>query len=280
MRYPDFFIIGAMKCGTTTLASQLSQQSGIFMSDPKEPNFFSDPVAYAKKRDWYFALFDQASDGQICGEASTHYTKLPDWPDTTIRIKNDVENPKFIYVIRNPVDRLVSHYVHEWSDNTISCSLRDAIQLHPRLVEYGLYGYQIAPFVDLFGVENVLLTSLEAILFDQRAELKKIASHIGCSDEIIWDASISRLNVSGDRVRRLPFHEVLVDSSFLRFVRRKFVPKSVRSWIREKRKIGTRPTIPPDQMSDLIERFQRDKVQLMDYFPENSAIRLSYSGLD
>ncbi|HTO70120.1 MAG TPA: sulfotransferase, partial [Myxococcota bacterium] len=80
MRLPDFAIIGAMKCGTSTLHEQLALRSGFFMSRPKEPNFFSDDDQYARGVGWYAGLFAGAAPGQLCGESSTHYTKLPTYP--------------------------------------------------------------------------------------------------------------------------------------------------------------------------------------------------------
>ncbi len=78
-RLPDFIIIGAMKSATSTLHNQLSAQPGIFMSTPKEPNFFSDDDIYNQGLSWYSGLFSDANARDICGESSTHYTKLPDY---------------------------------------------------------------------------------------------------------------------------------------------------------------------------------------------------------
>ena len=131
MALPDFVIIGAMKCGTTTLASQLGAQPGIFMSTPKEPNFFSDDAVYAQGIGWYRRLFDPAPDGTLRGEASTHYTKLPTYPDTTTRLSETLEDPKLIYLIRDPMARAVSHYIHEWTQGVISSDLETALDTHP-----------------------------------------------------------------------------------------------------------------------------------------------------
>ena len=79
-RMPDFIIIGAMKSATSTLHNQLGAQSSIFMSSPKEPNFFSDDDIYNQGLSWYSGLFSDANGSDICGESSTHYTKLPDYP--------------------------------------------------------------------------------------------------------------------------------------------------------------------------------------------------------
>ena len=56
-RLPDFIVMGAMKCATSTLHEQLAAQPGFFMSKPKEPNFFSDDEIYARGLDWYRSLF-------------------------------------------------------------------------------------------------------------------------------------------------------------------------------------------------------------------------------
>ena len=81
-RGPDLIIIGAMKCATSTLHDQLARQPGLFMSVPKEPNFFSDDAQYARGFAWYTSLFADARPGTIRGESSTHYTKLPTLPNT------------------------------------------------------------------------------------------------------------------------------------------------------------------------------------------------------
>ena len=83
---PDFIVIGAMKSATTTLHEQLARQPGIFMSRPKEPNFFSDDAIYARGWGWYSSLFQAADLGSLRGESSTHYTKLPTFPRTVERM--------------------------------------------------------------------------------------------------------------------------------------------------------------------------------------------------
>ncbi len=110
---PDFMVIGAMKCGTSALHEQLHAQPGVFMCTPKEPNFFSDDEIYARGIAWYSSLFDDAPAVAICGESSTHSTKLPDLPHAVGRIAEHCPGAKFVYVMRNPLDRLVSHYMHE-----------------------------------------------------------------------------------------------------------------------------------------------------------------------
>ncbi len=90
---PNFIIIGAMKSATSTLHNQLAAQPGIFMSTPKEPNFFSDDTVYAQGLAWYHGLFSEAAETDLCGESSTHYTKLPDYPHTIERLTRGGAEP-------------------------------------------------------------------------------------------------------------------------------------------------------------------------------------------
>src|SRR5262245_50888304 len=126
MPLPHFLIIGAMKAATSTLYDQLRQQPGIFLPELKEPNFFSDDASYARGIDWYCGLFAEACPGDLIGEASTHYTKLPTHPATISRMQEVLETPRLIYVMRHPVDRLISQYMHQKSEGEIRCGLEEA----------------------------------------------------------------------------------------------------------------------------------------------------------
>ena len=88
--YPNFFVIGAMKCATSSLHKQLALQSGIFMTDLKEPNILSDDAKYKRGLEWYRSLFTPEETDFLYGESSTHYTKLPTYPKTVERIKQDI----------------------------------------------------------------------------------------------------------------------------------------------------------------------------------------------
>jgi hypothetical protein len=114
MRLPDFLIIGAAKAGTTTLYKYLSRHPQIYMSTPKEPDFFSKNELYNQGVEWYASLFSQASPSQICGEASTAYThQIPLIPEIPERIFRLLPQVKLIYLLRHPVDRAYSNYVQQ-----------------------------------------------------------------------------------------------------------------------------------------------------------------------
>lgn len=277
---PHFVVIGAMKCGTTTLAAQLGAQSGIFMTDPKEPQYFSDDAVFAHGPDWYGALFAGAAESDIRGEASTHYTKRPELPKTLERMQAALPDVRLVYMIRDPMARLVSHYVHEWSQGVLSRPLDVEIDAHTPLVDYGRFGWQIAPFIEAYGREAVLLTSLERMTADPEGELARVASHIGAAGAVGWVHDNAAENVSAKRTRKLPLHGLIVDNPVADALRRTLVPKSLRTWVREARQIKGRPQIPEDRVTELQARFAQDREILAGFFPGDLSLDLAYPFLD
>lgn len=275
MSHPDYMIIGAMKCGTSTLASQLGAQEGLFMTDPKEPYYFSDDDVYDNGPEWYASLYANAAPGDLTGEATTHYTKRPDYPETIARIQAAGLQPKLIYMIRNPMARIVSHYIHAWSEGWLTDPIETALKSYPRLVDYGRYGWQIAPWIEAFGRDAVLLTSLERQKAEPAAELARIAAHIGFSGPVKLP-EIEAQNVSAERVKKLPLHGLLVDHPVSAALRRVLVPKALRTAIRNARKIKSRPEIPDAARPDLEARFAEDRAVLAGFFPGDPTLDLAY----
>lgn len=276
MAFPDFIIIGAMKCGTSTLASQLGAQEGVFLSTPKEPNFFSDDDIYARGPGWYQGLFDDAPAGALLGEASTHYTKLPTYPKTLERLSETLDAPKLVYVIRDPVARAVSHYIHEWTQGVISSGIERALQDYPELVDYGCYAMQLKPWLECFGRDRVFLTSMEAMQRDPQVLLDRVGVFLR-KNNLEWKAELGPQNVSADRIRRFPLHDVLIDNPAAAWLRRLLVPQSLRDKIKKSRQMKNRPKFSKETETRLRQRFAKDRDELFELFPENADIRLSYS---
>lgn len=276
MHLPDFLIIGAMKCGTTTLQAQLAAQPGIFMTTPKEPNFFSDDDVYGRGTTWYQTLFADAAEGDLKGEASTHYTKLPTYPETLPRLTAALRRPKLIYLIRNPVERAVSHYIHEWSLGKIASDIDLAFERHSELIDYGCYGRQIAPYVQAFGGENIFLSSLETMTSAPQNLLDNVGAFLGHPGPLVWQAEMAQENISKLRARRLPLQGLLIDNPVATALRRRLVPKAIRDRIRQTRQMRERPELTPALRGRLEAVFTKDHAQLCALFPDCAAIRSSY----
>lgn len=280
MTLPDFIIIGAMKCGTSTLATQLGLQDGIFITTPKEPNFFSDDHVHARGLAWYASLFAPAAPGDLKGEASTHYTKLATHPHAAARMATVLAAPRLVYLIRDPVARLVSHFMHEWSMGTIRGPLDNALDRHPELVDYGLYARQLDPYVARFGTERIHVVSLEAMQAAPQQTLEEVCAFLGYARRPVWHADHGRENASAERIRRFPLHGLIFDNPVATTLRRGLVPQAVRDRVKRARQMRTRPDLPAARRHALEARFTADFARLRTLFPEREDLARSYPFLD
>lgn len=261
-RGPDFIIIGAMKCATTTLHGHLERLPGVFMANPKETSFFSDDDVYQKGIGWYRSLFDAASPADIRGESSTHYTKLPTHPKTVERMRKHLERVKLIYVMRHPVDRLVSQYIHEWSQREVSVPIDEAVQKHPRLAAYSQYAMQVEPFLQAYGSAQVLPVFFERLVSQPQSELERICGFIGYPGVVPrLDSEDGWANKSSQRVRK-GFVRDLLMSRPLTNLRRRIIPQSVRDRFKRLFQVKQRPELSPRRAKELEAAFNEDLKRL------------------
>jgi hypothetical protein len=255
---PDFIIIGAMKCGTSTLHDQLAAQRGVFMTTPKEPCYFSDDVVYARGPEWYASLFEAAAPGDLRGESSTHYTKLPTYPRTVERVRASLPDVKLVYVMRHPVERLVSQYIHEWSVGRVDGPIDDGVRILPELVDYGRYAMQLEPWINSFGFSAVLPMFAERLRTDPQGELERLARFIGLEEQARWDPALAERNRSDERLRRCAWRDAVVGAPVLRSIRRGLVPKRIRDRVRRFWSMRDRPALSPGLEAELRGTFDVD----------------------
>jgi hypothetical protein len=265
-----------MKCGTSTLQAQLARDPRIFMTDPKEPNFFSDDPIYARGVPWYEGLFADAPPNTLKGEASTHYAKLPKYPRTVDRLAELVPSPKIIYQIRNPVERAMSHFLHETSKGVFSCDFETALHRHAEIVDYGRYAMQITPYLERFGRENVHLMSLECLTSNTQVEIDRLSAFLDLSPSVAWDQSMAPQNVSAERIKKFPLHHILIQNPVADALRRALVPAALRRRIREARRMTDRPEMSKNSEAYLRDIYRDDRRQLAMLFPGHDALNQTY----
>jgi len=261
MRRPDFVIIGAMKCATSTLHAQLGAQPGIYMSEPKEPNFFGDDEAYARGFEWYESLFASARFDWLCGESSTHYSKRDEYPRACERLHQHDPDLRIVYVMRHPVARLVSHYRHGWTEGTIRSSLDQAVLEHPELTLQSCYAWQLAPYLKRFGSDRILPVFFERLARWPRAELERIARHVGFRGPVHWSEDLGAYNRSAERRRRGPLLETVRRVPGARSAAR-LLPGSLVHRMESRWKMPEAPSLSTDAEQRLQRIFDRDLERL------------------
>jgi Sulfotransferase family len=257
-RLPDFIIIGAMKSATTSLHAQLARQPDIFVHGPGELEFFSDDALYARGLTWYASLFDGVGAGTLCGERSTEYTKLPTYPETVPRMRRHLAVTRFIYVMRHPVDRLVSHYMHEWVMRRVTEPIELALERHPEFVSYGCYDLQLRPYLDAFGPARVLPVFFERLVAHPDEELVRVCRFLGYGGTPRWMPEIGAQNVSEERLRRGLMTNRILGVPWLRTLRRRLVPESLRNRAKKFWQIRRRPEITSAERDRLRRVFDDD----------------------
>ena len=261
-RLPNFIIIGSMKCATSSLHEHLAAQPGIFMSTPKEPNFFSDEAVFARGMDWYTGLFSSADAGDLCGESSTHYTKLPVHAGVVERLAQHTPDAKFIYVMRHPVDRLVSAYIHEWSERTITEPIDQAVRKHARLIDYSRYAMQLRPYLERFGPDRVLPVFFESMRDRPQDTLERVCEFIGFEGDPRWSDAVGRQNVSAQRMRSSAWRDALVNLPLLSTIRRTLVPQGVRDKIKNMWTMNERPALSEDALAYVTAELDQDLAEI------------------
>ena len=249
---PDFVIIGAMKCATSTLHDQLARVNGVSMTEPKEPNFFSDELNWAKGMGWYESLFESMPVDDLKGESSTHYTKLPTYPLCIPRMHEHLPHAKLIYIMRDPIDRIVSQYIHEWSQRVIEdgCTIDDAIDRYPILAEYSRYAMQLTPYIDKWGMEQMLPVFFERLMQNPQEEFERVGRFLGITTELHWETGDAQ-NVSSQRQRRGPVVNAILGNRVIQAVRRTLLPESVRARIRSRWMMKERPVLSDSSIEKL-----------------------------
>ena len=185
-----FLLIGAMKAGTSSLHHDLSLLEGVYMTPEKEPNdLMSESVTSLQGKEHYLSKFCGAAAGDICGDASTGYSKMPTYagvPQRATQILGDTL--KIIYLTREPIDRIVSQYQHLHALGFEKRPLNQAVLEDPTYVSYSAYQYQLRFWLDALPQEQIMKVRFEDYIETPETVLKAIASFL----DVAPPSSVSR----------------------------------------------------------------------------------------
>lgn len=177
---PTFLVIGAMKAGTYSLHHYLDLHPQIEMSHKrKEVNFFVEGFNAGRSLAWYCAHW--TGNTLMRGESSTRYTMRDRYPGVARRIKQAFPDIKLVYVVRDPVRRLQSQYVHDVDDNQESRSF-EALLTAPdraRILNTGCYHHQLDAYLEYFPRDAIHLVCFEDLVADPVATMQPLLRFLG-----------------------------------------------------------------------------------------------------
>jgi len=188
---PNTFLVGSMKSGTTYLSELLAMHTEVFMSSPREPCHFADPKVlrqvwpemwrrgYWRGTGRYFGLFANAGDAKIIAEGSPVYSQAPLFRHVPERILEMCPDAKFIYIMRDPVERTISHYWHRvqwWGERRRPV---EALLEDPHYLSTSDYAYQLRTYLRHVPRERVYVLTLEELVADPLTQLRALFGWLG-----------------------------------------------------------------------------------------------------
>lgn len=176
---PNFLVIGAMKSGTTTLYEDLRLHPGVYIPD-KETSILLASERTSETQHTFRDMYRRRPSGAILGEVSATYAMLPTFPGVPKRAHATLgPETKIVYLVREPLDRIISHHFHDLADGRIGSEIDVAVREDARFVSYSSYGLQLAPWIDAFGSDAVRVVRFEEYMSDRASGLRDILTFLG-----------------------------------------------------------------------------------------------------
>lgn len=280
MTRPNFFVIGAERCGTTSVYNYLKAHPDVFMPEVKEPRFFSEnsfthPYYEGRRRSRvkdeqsYLALFDAADGEHAVGEASPTYLYHPETPG---RIQAFAPAARFIAMFRHPVERAYSHYMLRVGMGNEPLTFAEAVEdERPYLdslwegerhyLRLGFYARGFERWLERFDAERFRTYLNEDLHRDARTVVSGMYEFLGV-DPTFEPPTEARFQMTG--VPRFPLLEPLRRSKPLRRVLKAVLPERSAAAVKTKvnRQMLHKPALDPALRTELIALFRDDVLRL------------------
>lgn len=252
-----------MKAGTTSLHNYLDEHPDIAMSAYKELDFFCAEKTWNRGVEWYVDQFD---DAPVRGESSPGYTKHPAFSGVPERMVQIIPDAKLVYLVRDPIDRIVSHYVDSYSfgreSGTLDEVMADLDDNH--YVNCSRYDMQLSQYDGFYPPERILVVTSEALKLDRTATLQTVFRFLDVDATFVspaWDEEYWT-GASKTRKTRLGYLLAGAASAVNRTKVRSYLPDFLGAAIRGfNEKTGRpieRPTVSPDLRARLTTALAED----------------------
>jgi hypothetical protein len=184
-RLPNFLVIGAMKAGTTSLYHYLRAHPEVFMPGIKELDFFAEEGNWRRGWGWYARQFRDAGKAVAVGEASTVYTKYPEYRAVPERIAAHLPDARLIYVVRDPIERIRSHYQHRVAVGAEKNPVGRAVLENPTYLNFSRYTFQIEQYLPHFSRDRLLVITSESLRGDRLDTIRRVYAFLGVSADFV-----------------------------------------------------------------------------------------------
>lgn len=269
---PNVIVIGGLKCGTTSFHHYLGLHPEIQMSRPKELSFFVSELNWDLGLDWYASRFN--GHARVRGESSPHYTNLPRFTGVAARIRECCPDVRLIYLARDPIERLLSHWVQTCGSGY------ETREMVPTLADPSTpytwrsrHWRQLQPFLEAFDSSQIAVFAQEELAVEREETMRRAFRFLGVresfgSDKFSreWEKTSAKLG---------PKYRVLNGAARLPGLRKiderfEYLPETPR-WALERvlhnprRPSRAKPELPAGVLDALRERFAGEVAALQDF---------------
>jgi hypothetical protein len=181
---PTTIVIGAQKCGTSTLHYYLALHPEISASNPKELDFFIAERNWGRGVDWYRSHFDPATVARL--ESSPNYTTYPHFQGIPERMHEVVPDAKLIFMVRDPIARIEAHWVHNYAKRRERGTVIETVT-HPSTtyVQRSCYFSQLERFLEFYDRSNVLIFQQSDLRHRRADTLRKVFGFMGVDADFV-----------------------------------------------------------------------------------------------
>ena len=281
---PNFFIPGAAKSGTTSLHELLDTHPDISMSNEKEPVYWNNKLFNEFENleiSRYLNLFEQ--DVKIKGESTTSYM----YYESFIRnVKNNFQqSPKFIFILRNPIDRYISHSnwlralgkeirrIDEIIKEERYLDFEEYEDYPKQYYQFGLYNKWISRFIENFGKENIKIVTFEKLVSERLNTLNSCFEFLGVSK--MRSVKFIKSNKTNKVIFPTIYHFLRKSSiGKMKYTRigKYFLPKNIRIKIKSLIKIAIKNWISIESKKEIVSYKYRKMLKDM-YFEDVMALK-------
>lgn len=233
--WPNFFIVGAPRAGTTSLYDMLNRTKGVYMSPVKEPHYFSRidesilyPVPIRNKKK-YLDLFQNVKDEKAMGEGSTSY--IGD-PYSHQLIHQVVPDAKIIMILRDPVNLAYSRYMFRLGYGktySFADAIKDALENRDDYrkgitVNAGYYSAQVKRYLDTFGQRQLKVLIFEEFVVNPQSIVKQVLEFLGVNAKLPETLELVHNTMTEPRGH---LSTLLLQNENIRKFARKFIPENI-----------------------------------------------------
>ena len=273
---PNFLIIGAARSGTTSLYKYLNDHPQIVISEIKELNYFSRDKYWRKGFAWYEKNFVPKNKSTIIfGEASTSYSQAPYSPNVPKRIFSYNPEIKLIYVVRDPIERLISHFMQR---TKAGLETREFYKLLENLddifyVWQGKYYYQLSQYLHYFKKEQIHIITFDDLIYDIDIVIYRLFEYLGVRQFNLGEKINIVHNASGKIIRK-NIIGLSILNIYHTFIEQRKIPYFIKGYINMLANLGgveiKKPNISDEQKGLLLEYYKEDLILLTKEFGINT----------